>query len=344
MLQLINHTPFAASLSVFADADGVESAYAIVKASFQLHTNGLVLAEQQVPLIATDLYWDDPLTSSIRYPGEFCLPKPATDVLLMGHAYAPRDNIRLAEASLRLGSISKTLHVFGNRQWQNTARGWEASTPEVWQRMPLRWELAFGGVAPQTDDQPPIFEPSNPIGRGFLGRHDKTWAGSPLPNIENPAQLIKQPSDKPQPACFAAIAPAWLARSQYAGTYDAHWQQHRAPYLPKDFDSRYLLTAPSDQIVPGYLQGGEVVEITGCSPHGVLRFQLPVCSLALVFNFDGKPITYRPKLETVLLEPDMLRVQLQWRAGMPVDKHLLKLKEVAIHCREYRKSASEVAA
>lgn len=337
MLQLINHTPFAASLSVFSDLDGVECAYVIVKASFAIKIDGPVLAEQQVPLIATDVYWGEPHQTSLRFPGEFSLPKPATDILLLGSAVAPRENTRVAEVSLKVGPVSKTLRLFGNRRWQKTDFGWEATAPEVWERMPLRWELAFGGVAAPDGDKPPEFEGRNPVGKGFNNRDERQWEGRPLPNIEDPAQLIRHPSDRPPPVCFAPIAPAWSPRKEYAGTYDEAWQKNRAPYLPTDFDPRYFQVAPPDLIAPGYFSGGEAVEVAGCTLGAPVRFQLPTCTLALVFDFDGQQTPQTPNLETLVIEPDLGRLQLLWRAGIRVDKHLLKLKEVAVYCREYNK-------
>ncbi len=343
MLQLINHTPFAASLSVFSDLEGVECAYAIVKASFEFRSGELIPAEKQTPLFAADVYWGAPDQTSLRYAGEFTLLKPATDVLLVGNAIAPRENTRVAEASLRLGSFTKTLRLFGNRRWQQTDLGWEATMPEIWERMPLRWELAFGGVAPAKDDIPPVYEPRNPVGRGFYGSDDHDWAGKLLPNIEDPAQLIRHPADRPTPVCFAPVAPAWSPRCQYAGTYDEAWQKNRAPYLPHDFDPRFLLTAPAGLVAPGYLQGGEPVELSGFTNNGSIRFQLPICSLELAFDFNGAILQKTPQLETVLIEPDMQRVQLLWRTGIQVDKQLLKLREVVVNCLEYPLKIKEAA-
>ena len=341
MLQLLNYTPFAASLSVFSDLEGVECAYAVVKASFSLKAQGLVVAEQQAPLIAADVYWGEPDKTSLRVAGEFSLPKLATDVLLVGNAVAPRENTRVAEASLKVGPLSKTLRLFGNRHWERTDMGWEASDPEIWEHMPLRWELAFGGLALPVEGHPPEFDPRNPVGLGFNGRDDRQWEGRMLPNIEDPKQLIRHPADCPAPSCFAPIAPAWSPRKEYAGTYDEAWQQKRAPYLPHDFNPRFFQAAPPGLIAPGYLRGGEPVEVVGCSAYGPLRFLLPACTLMLVFDFDGQKMPESPKLETVLIEPDVGRVQLLWRAGIKVDKRLLKLREVAVHCREYANKPKE---
>ncbi len=335
MLQLKNYTPFPASMAVFSNRDGVECAYAAVKATFQLSATGIVPAAQQMPLIATDVYWGEPDKSSLRAAAELTLPKTATDILLQGYAVAPRENTRVAEVSLKVGSLSKTLRVFGDRRWQKTDFGWEATSPEVWEQTPLRWELAFGGVAPPVDGEPPEFESRNPVGRGFNGRDERYWEGLPLPNIEDPAQLMRHPSDRPSPAGCAPIAPSWSPRREYAGTYDEAWQARRAPYLPLDFDDRFLQVAPMGLIAPGYLSGGEAVEVAGCSVGGPLRFILPACTWLMVFDFDGQQRRETPKLETVSIEPNSGRVQMLWRAGIRVDKQLLKLREVQVHCREF---------
>ncbi|HYN78855.1 MAG TPA: DUF2169 domain-containing protein [Lamprocystis sp. (in: g-proteobacteria)] len=341
MLQLANQTPFSAALSVLPDTQGIESAYAVVKATFALTDTDLVLAEQQLPLLAADVFWGDPVTTGLRAVGEFALPKPATDVLLVARAVAEHADTRVLDVSLRVGPLQKTVRVFGNRRWERAGDGWLPTPPEPFERLPLRWEFAFGGCATATDGAPPDYEPRNPVGRGFIGREEKALAGRSLPNLEDPRQLIRSPADRPPPACFAPIAPTWAPRKAYVGTYDETWQQQRAPYLPHDFDSRYFQVAPADQIAPGFLVGGEPVEIRGCSLGDAIRFALPICSLELEFDFDGAHLPVAPKLETVLLEPDKGRVQLLWRAGIAVDKRLLKLREVIVYCREYPRQPAQ---
>lgn len=342
MLQLANHTPFSASLAVLSDTKGVESVYTVVKATFALTGAEPALAECQLPLLAADVFWGDPVETSLQAAGEFALPKPATDVLLVGQAVAGRENTRMLDVRLRVGPVHKVVRAFGNRWWERAGGSWRATPPEPFEHLPLRWELAFGGRAAEADGAPPEYESRNPVGRGFAGRREKDFAGKPLPNLEDPRQLIQSPQDRPAPAGFGPLAPTWSPRKDHAGTYDEAWQKKRAPYLPHDFDSRYFQVAPSDLIAPGFLVGGEPVELTGCSLGGPIRFTLPTCTLELEFDFDGCQTPVRPDLETVLLEPDLGRFQLLWRAGIAVDKHLLKLREVVVRCREYVRPAAEV--
>ncbi len=337
MLQVANHTPFVASLSVFPDPAGVETAYAIVKASFSIGAEGTQVAQTQVPLLAADVYWGDPVSTSLRAAGEFALLKPATDVLLVGRAVAPQPGTRVAEVGIAVGPVSRIVRVIGDRHWERSAGGWRPSPPAVWERMPLRWELAFGGVAPPDDRGVQDHEPRNPVGRGLVGKGQSPVPGQPLPNLEDPKALIESPDDRPTPMCFAPVAPTWAPRRGFAGTYDDAWIRQRAPFLPLDFDPRYLQVAPTGLVAPGLLQGGERVTLAGFSLGEPIRFELPRCGLEVEFDFDGSKRPQVPQLETVLLEPDQARVQLLWRCALAVDKKLLKLRQITVRSSLWNK-------
>ena len=165
---------------------------------------------------------------------------------------------------------------------------------------------------------------------GLVGADEGDIAGRPLPNIEDPEQLIARPADRPAPAGLAPIPPAWQPRRGWAGTYDAAWQARRAPYLPLDFDPRFFNVAPPGLVAPGYLAGGEEVEVTGCTAGAALCFRLPRPAIGLEWDFDGCAIAAAPRLDTVLIEPDQGRLQMVWRAELAVDKRLTRLRQVAV--------------
>lgn len=342
MLQVDNQTPFPASLSVFPDVQGIESAYLVVKATFAFTDDAPALAPAQVPLLAADVYWGDPAQTSLRAAGEFALQKPATDILLTGRAVAPAPGTRVADVSLQVGPVHRAVRVFGDRRWQRRGNRWQPGEPAVWERMPLRWELAFGGVVPARDGADAAvrdWEPRNPVGRGLFDPSAQPPDGEPppLPNLEDPAEPIATEADRPRPACFAPIAPTWLPRRGHAGTYDEAWTRTRAPYLPRDFDARYFQVAPPELVAPGYLLGGEPVVLRGFTQGGPLAFALPRLTLEATFDFDGRAQPRPLNLETVLFEPDAGRVQMLWRAGLAVDKKLLRLRTVRLHCAEHGK-------
>jgi hypothetical protein len=334
MLQVENQTPFVANLAVFPNLAGVETLYGAVKATFDLSSGKPRLAPKQAPFLATDVYWGDPVKTSLRAAGEIVLSKPATDVLLCGRAVAASPAEKM-DVSLRVGPVAKSLRVFGNRRWIRRDKEWGISDSEPFERMPLRWELAFGGTGRIVEGKPPEHEPRNPVGRGFIASYDDQIQDVPLPNLEDPSQPIASPYDRPAPVCFCPVAPVWMPRRAYAGTYDETWKRTRAPFLPLDFDPRYLNVAPPDLGAADWLVGGEDVEIAGCTAGGPMRFRLPIATLALQWDFDGRTIDGAVKLDTVLIEPDQARLQMIWRSELAVDKKLLRMRRMSVTCAEY---------
>jgi hypothetical protein len=337
MLQVNNQTPFQRALVVFPNPDGVECAYAVVKATFVIGRGGVDLAAEQLPVVPVDEYWGEPGASSLKWASEATLMKPSTDVLLLGHAYAPDERAKQADVTLKVGPVQKTVRVFGERRWQRGILGAKVSDPEPFEKLPLRYELAFGGTDPRPrDPAKPDFEPRNPVGKGLVPKNSDVPAdGLALPNLEDPRQPIRSASDRPPPACFAPVCGHWEPRKSFAGTYDEAWVKKRAPYLPQDFNPRFFQSAPPDLVAPQPLQGGEPVEITGAAPGGPLRFPLPRCSLRVTFRMDGRDQDQPPVLDTVVFEPDAGRLWMVWRACQVVDKHLLRLREVEVRCPEY---------
>lgn len=335
MLQVVNLTPFVAALTVFPDPQGVETAYAVIKATFRFTPEGPVPQVPALPLLPADVYWGDPAASSLRAAGEVALLKPFTDILLVGRAIAPAVDTRVADVGLRVGPVQRVLRVFGPRRWEKGLGGWRISEPGAWQRMPIKWEHAYGGVAPARGDAPPEYEPRNPVGLGFVRRGGDPVEGQPLPNLEDPHALIRDPDDRPEPACLGPVAPTWMPRRQHVGTYNEAWRRRRAPYLPEDFDPRYFQVAPTASIAQTPLRGGEPVVLSGFTVGQPLSFALPACELDVVFDFNGSEVQRPPQLETVLIEPDAGRVQLLWRCALPVDKWLMRLDRVVVSSRTW---------
>ena len=329
MLQLRNPTGLAGLLFASPDVNGVDTLYTIVKGTFDLRRS-LALADEQVPVIPAAKHYDDPATTSIRVPGDVTLEKLATDVLVIGTAYAP-DGKRTwqMDVSVRVGPVSKTLRVSADRRWDRSASGYTAAWVAPFERMPLTWERAFGGT--QKTATGSVAELRNPVGVGFhVPEGDGTPLGTPLPNVEDPRVPLTSTEDRPPPAGCAPIAAHWEPRRSYAGTYDEAWQQRRAPYLPTDFDARFLQLAPPGLVTPGYLHGGEPVELRGLTASGTLSFTLPRARISTTYVFDSVRETRTANLDTVLIEPDAGRLVLVWRSGLTCDKKLLKVREVVI--------------
>ncbi len=335
MLQLKNKTPFQASIAVFPNEQGVDTLYVIVKGTFSLGQT-VQLAEKQRAVVLADDYWGEPGTSSVKYASEAHLSKPSTDVVVIGEACAPGQRpVTQLDVSIAVADRKKTIRVFGDRVWEKGLFGMKMSDPAPFETMPLVYERAFGGIhLVDPDKNEVVFEPRNPVGRGFAGKRKNTELdGMKLPNLEDPTSLITKPTQTPAPAGCGFVSPAWEPRKSHAGTYDDVWQKTRAPYLPDDFSSPYFNAAHPDLICRRYLRGGEPVDVTNMSPRGPLQFRLPTCQIEAAVRVAGNSASPPCHLETVLIEPGAGVLCLTWRAELPCDKKVLKVEQVelAVH-------------
>jgi hypothetical protein len=332
MLQLNNSTPFKAALMLLPDRDGSDTVYTVVKGTFTVAPQ-LRLADDQVAVAPVDKHFGDPALTSVRVPSDVCLGKPGTDVLISGSAWAPGGRAAwTADVHVSAGPLARSLRVFGDRVWDSRPSGASVAWVAPFLQMPLTWERAYGGR--DETDKGPVADMRNPVGMGFR-RSDslRPLAGLPLPNVEDPAALMSSWKDAPHPAGCAAVAAHWQPRSVHAGTYDEAWQKSRAPHLPADFDPRFFQLAPAGLTAYPHLRGGEQVDLRGVTPDGVLQFALPALELAVTYRFDSGAHERPAVLDTVIVEPDVPRVVLVWRATLSCDKRALKVRQVDVGVR-----------
>jgi len=235
------------------------------------------------------------------------LPKSRGEVLVSGHAYPPGGRPQIAcQVRVRLGSVDKTLRVVGNRHWEQKGA---PSAPEPFSRLPLTYAQAFGGEGYAL----------NPLGKGFAPVSTPKGPVHPLPNVEDPQQLIRSPKDKPAPAGFLPYDVSWPQRVSKAGTYDAQWLKTRFPGFADDLQQSYFNTAPEDQWLPGYLQGGESFSLQHLHPtQPLIEGTLPKLSARAFVTqqtANGKQfLELSTRLDSVWLFPHALRGVLLFRA------------------------------
>lgn len=319
MWQLYNKTPFAAERAFVRDKNGAEVWIVVVKATFTINPDGSThLTEPQPKVCSAPQYRGDPTQSSLLYDSDLVPTKPRTDVILHGHAYAPPGKrVPWTEVEMRVGTIiKKRLRIFGDRYWEKGPFGLRMTKPEPFEKMPIIYERAFGGLdKPASTPKQPIMEPRNPVGTGFAVKAQHL-INQRIANIEAPANLITSWKQRPQPVGLTPIAGHWLPRRELAGTYDAQWEKTRQPLLPNDFDEHFYQCTPPDQQISGYLKGSESVELYNLSPRGKLHFQLPKIVLGFV-TFLGKDIKlHKAQLHLVIIEPDVPQVSLIWQTHL----------------------------
>ncbi|MFL5349717.1 MAG: DUF2169 domain-containing protein [Hyalangium sp.] len=330
-----NLTPFTFEPLFLADEEMRPLLVPVVKATFELTPQGkLSLAEEQAPLEVAGKKWEDSDESSDRYEPEGAFFKPATDVVLVGHAHAQERGAREALVALKIGALQKGVRVIGDRVWFKSMGSITMTKPAPFERIPLRYERSFGGWDRSNPDATKHqFEPRNPVGTGFRASGSRFEEGVRLPNLEDPTQLLKEWGDRPTPTGFGFTSPHWHPRAAFAGTYDAAWEKSRKPLLPRDFDRRFLNAASPGLIASGYLQGNEPVVVANATPEGRLTFNLPgIPPPRVQVSREDQPDAWLElKLDTVILDTDVMRLFLLWRSPLVLKREPLEVRAIRVH-------------
>lgn len=319
-VEVRNHTPFAYESLVLTDEEAIPQFVALVQGTFSITDTGDVSLsdEQPAPNIGGEWY-GDPATASLKLEPQIAFSKPATDVVLLGHAHAPARGATETQVGIRIGPLSKVARVVGDRVLVSRSGVTSVSRPRPFETIPLVYERAFGGWD-RRDPNPSKHrcEPRNPVGVGFRASGLDSDDELPLPNIEYADQPFRACGDTPQPAGFGFLAPNWHPRLSFAGTYDAVWAQQRRPLLPRDFDRRFFNAASVGLIAPGYLRGNETVTVIGTTPQGRIAFALPgVLAPECIVEVRGRRRVSLPtRLDTVIVDTDKYLLTLMWRAHL----------------------------
>ncbi|WP_298438904.1 DUF2169 domain-containing protein [Geobacter sp.] len=314
-MDVINNTPFSAAPIILTNRHGAETLLVIVKGTWRIGRDGsLAVADEQVLIQFEPRYHGDPGSSSLILDTDVVLEKPGTDCVLIGHAWAPKVGVGSVDVTFAVGPVRKTVRVFGERIWMKCLGIVSMSRPAPFEKIPLVWERAFGGADTSWPDQGGHeFCPENPVGRGFVARKSKLEIdGMRLPNLEDPACLIRKPADRPRPAGFGPIPPHWQPRAGYAGTYDDHWRKYVSPLHPPDMDLRFHSSA-APGLATGHLAGTEQVLVENASKSCRLHFALPGVKPQVTVRIGAAEEELAMALDTVVVEPDEERLVLVWR-------------------------------
>lgn len=323
----VNLTPYAAEMLLLQDEHGAEVLTLVIKATFALGVRGgCEPIQPQPPVNPEAIFHGAPGASSLKHESDAVISKKATDIALIGHAYTRSGRLTEVEVSLRVGPLHKRVLVLGDRVWSRSLGASLISPPLSFERMPLTYERAYGGWD-RTNKEKPEVELRNPVGTGFIARPSRgaTIDGVRLPNLEDCRHRIRNPADRPPPANFGLIASHWEPRLQLAGTYDEAWKRERFPLVPVDFDRCHFNAAPADLQVPGFLSGGEPVEVLNASTRGQLRFHLPTIHLGGVIMLRSERRELQMRLDTIVIDTDEHLLTMIWRCTAPLHRRVHEL-------------------
>jgi hypothetical protein len=104
----------------------------VCKATFDLLPGVAKLSQAQDHPNENDDYWNDDPVRSLHAPSDLTPFKPRADVLLVGHAFAPRrEAVRSLLVRLVVGLIDKSIEVFGDRFWTSDGTVSESAQARV---------------------------------------------------------------------------------------------------------------------------------------------------------------------------------------------------------------------
>ncbi len=337
MWAIRNRTPYGVGSTWGRTKDGVHEWIVAVRATFDIGPQGKVTLadEQPVPLLLAEHVGEEG-ASSLRYEADLISPKPTTDILLNGTAYAPggRPTTQFP-VTLRVDGREKVLRVLGTRVYVSHGTEVLPSHPAPVTEVPVVYERAFGGFD-KADPDPTRqrMDARNPVGCGV--------AADPRRLIEKPAHNFEYPDGNPAetgPAGFGPIASYWSPRRELQGTYDKAWEEGRKPLLPLDWDPASLLCAPADQRAPQHLRGGELVQLRNLTRDGRLDLVLPKIYPVFTTYFatvSGRRLEeHRARLATVVLEPDQARLAMVWTTALLVHADVDYLDETVVREKAY---------
>lgn len=334
---LTNNENYIAEQYLQQDENGRDLLIIMAKVTYAYDVQGrLVMADEAAPIIPEGEYWAAPENSSLKYAPEGTFAKQATDIALIGHACSPAAQpTRQLDVGLQVGNLSKIAKVFGDRYWVKSAGmfgcRWTQTQAAPFSKMPLLYELAFGGedLTP-ADSKHHIHEARNPVGIGMIA-DESELSKVRLPNIEAPDQLIQSVTDRPEPMGFGFIASNWQPRMANGGTYDEAWQKTRLPQLPDDFNRRFFNAASPGLIADGYLLGNEAITLHNLNPHGQISFYLPGHKPAIDFAFareTAQPLTVN--LDSLIINSDQQTIELLWRAEQDVYQRIYDIEAITL--------------
>jgi hypothetical protein len=332
------------------DENGTPIFALLVKRTYDIRPGQMATrADQTYPLVKVDRYYDggDAETSTVREETDLIPYKIATDVVVIGRAYAPGGEPATQMAvGVKVGEHRKIVRVTGDRRCiHRPGLPPDVTDPEPFSEMEIRYDRAYGGQDACSNPDLPFYYPRNQRGTGVAVTNIREVVdGLPLPNLEDPSDLLTPERivfgaterwvHQPLPQGLGWFQRTWYPRCSFVGSVpgsidpDIELPEERLGLVPKgqmalarqfrlpSFDVRFNSGASPGLAMP-FLGGGEEVHLRNLTPDGDLRFQLPIDVPRLSLDI-GLGVQELPSvLHTVCVRVDEQKVDLVWRGAHP---------------------------
>jgi len=323
-MEFINETQFTAELFRNELEENFMYNSVLVRVRYQIESNN------QLSLITSG---DKALKDIRREPVEdefgiieadLFFPRTATDLIILGNAISTKGPVSQMSVNVSVGPYDETLIVTGDRIWEKRlmSKSLYPSPPELFESMPLKYDLAFGGSVVTPQGEHPY--PSNPIGKGYYISKNEAL-GNPMPNIENPNDMLiewKEPKKRKEqdflniqrdPVGFAPYPTNWALRLlkiiEWDQTLQGKLNVEDPELLAQQIESidfnpdngmfdRAHPRLSGKQIIPG-----QNLKLTGMSSKGtIIEFQIPEPSFELMVRLEDDVFTRDLELEEVFID------------------------------------------
>jgi hypothetical protein len=283
MMTLINETEHAAELVRLALDEQRTAGIVIVKSTYDIAAGQVTLSPRQRPVLFAP---HD--VGGVEFEPETVLGKVGVDILAVGSAAGGGDT-RVSSVAMRVGDWSSHAVVFGDRVWRRSMLSWVATDPMPFAEVPVNWSTAYGGIARQ--NEVPIPHQGNPHGKGYVLEVDRSVEGLPLPNVEDPRDLVQRPGQQVQPFGFAPLPCSSTLRVESAVGPDG---RPRGKAIFNVAQPQHRI----DQVV-----GGERCEVHGWAGMWADVFEVPLAGFVVEVDIEDRRYEFFPRIDTVCVFP-----------------------------------------
>src|SRR5690606_18377846 len=114
----------------------------VTKRTYHVGSGTCVVAPEQVALVEEPEYSTE--DGILERDTDVVLQREHCDVIVQGHAYPP--GRRAFEVRVQAVDLRREIYAFGDRRIERGHGGLGFTPPEPLEKLPLRWEHAYGGV------------------------------------------------------------------------------------------------------------------------------------------------------------------------------------------------------
>lgn len=300
-IELANPTGLPALLFRTAVDETRMAAAVIARVTYDIAAGGQLIRAEAQPWGVSREAWEGPAGPM---PSDEIFYRGGVDLFVFGEAWAWGGRPTTAsEVRVRIvDRVQAVIAVFGDRVWTRRGGRSSISPPAPFTCIPLTLARSYGGQAAWDGLQ--VAFPGNPAGRGFCLSEDQA-PGTPLPNLEDPACLVRRWNDTPEPVGTAVCPPGWGPRVQAGVTFDGHGRLTalRGRYFNDAFPA----------LVATSVEAGDAIQVDGVTPDGPLRFVVPPAPLLADVSIGAARVEAPLRIDQIGIEPSRRRVFITYR-------------------------------